>query len=43
MKHTDKSQSRRVTPWDDNSEPTPSQRFITQHYQGALYAKTSKT
>jgi len=33
VKHTDRSQSRRVTPWDDNPDPTPSQRFITQHYK----------
>ena len=33
MKHTDRSQSRRVTPWDDDSEITPSQSFIQRHYR----------
>ena len=33
MKHTDRSQSRRVTPWDDILETTPSQNFIQKHYR----------
>lgn len=33
VKHTDRSQSRRVTPWDDILETTPSQNFIQKHYR----------
>ena len=34
MKHkSDRYQSRQITPWDENSDLTPSQAFISRHYK----------
>ncbi len=33
MAKTNRSKSRRTTPWDESTHPTPVQRFIKMHYQ----------